>query len=90
MRKILHALTILILIYTNGWSQCTPTWPTGGGHGISPDSATNLPHAIEGLPYSATIQFFILDDTTITNPITLHVVVDNFTLTRELFQFFLV
>ncbi len=64
MRKILQASIILILIYSNSWSQCTPSWPTGGGAGISPDSATNLPHAVEGLAYNTTIQFKAPHDTT--------------------------
>lgn len=57
MKVFLQTIVLLFLITNFGWSQCTPSWPTGGGAGISPDSATNLPHAVEGLPYNSVIQF---------------------------------
>jgi len=64
MKQTLLAFVLIIAIGFKSWSQCTPTWPTGGGAGISPDSATNLPHALEGLAYDATIQFKAPLDTT--------------------------
>lgn len=64
MKRFLLAIALLIFISSNSWSQCTPSWPTGGGAGISPDSATNLPHAVEGLAYNTTIQFKAPLDTT--------------------------
>lgn len=64
MKQTLLAFVLILSIGFKSWSQCTPTWPTGGGAGISPDSATNLPHALEGLAYDATIQFKAPLDTT--------------------------
>lgn len=45
-------------------AQCVPdTSVTHNDPGIYPDSATNLPHAIVGIPYSTTIQMKVLLDT---------------------------
>ncbi len=43
--------------------NCTPNWP-GGGPGISPDSATGLPHGVINTPYTATLQYKVPLDTT--------------------------
>ena len=77
-----QALLAVILIFTIGiksWGQCTPSWPTGGGAGISPDSATNLPHAFEGIAYDATIQFKAPLDTLYQG--TIPVIIDDITIT---------
>lgn len=79
MKKILLAVLLIFTIGIKSWAQCTPTWPTGGGHGIIPDSATNLPHANEGMAYNATIQFFTPLDTLYLG--TIPVTIDNVTIT---------
>ncbi len=79
MKKILLAVILILSLGIKSWGQCTPTWPTGGGHGIIPDSATNLPHAIEGMPYNANIQFFTPLDTMYLG--TIPVTIDNVTIT---------
>lgn len=63
MKKILLT-TLLLLGIISAYSQnCTPSWPQGGGAGIIPDSATNLPAAYELIPYSATVNFKVPKDT---------------------------
>jgi hypothetical protein len=62
MKKILLA-SFLTLSATFVNAQCTPEWPSGGGAGIVPDSATNLPSAYELMPYSATVNFKVPLDT---------------------------
>ncbi len=57
MKQILLVAVLIFTIGFKGYSQCTPSWPSGGGTGISPDSATNLPHGVEGMAYNTTIQF---------------------------------
>lgn len=62
MKKLLLA-SFLTLSATFVNAQCTPEWPSGGGAGIVPDSATNLPSAYELMPYSATVNFKVPLDT---------------------------
>lgn len=63
MKKLL-LISLLLSGITYAYSQnCTPTWPQGGGAGIIPDSATNLPVAYELIPYSATVNFKVPKDT---------------------------
>lgn len=69
MKQTLLAVILVFTIGIKSWSQCTPTWPTGGGHGITPDSATNLTHALAGVAYNSTIQFFTPSDTIYAGPI---------------------
>lgn len=63
MNKILLLISFALFFSINAKSQCTPSFQ-GSGAGIEPDSATNLPHAIEGLPYDASVQFKAPQDTT--------------------------
>ena len=64
MKKTFLVLTLLCISNFLSAQNCTPTWPTGGGAGIIPDSITNLPPAYEGSAYSATINFKVPKDTT--------------------------
>lgn len=62
------ALTILAFaaITFTAAAQCVPdTSVTHNDPGIYPDSATNLPHSIVGIPYSTTIQMKVLTDTSV-------------------------
>ncbi len=69
MKQTLLAVILIITLGLKSWGQCTPFWPTGGGHGINPDSATNLTHALEGVAYNSTIQFFTPSDTIYDGPL---------------------
>lgn len=83
MKKILLALTIVLAFQTSSWSQCTPTWPGGGGPGISPDSATNLPHALEGVAYDAVVQFKTpLDTVQVISMVAVPITIENITITN--------
>lgn len=63
--KHLHLIAFLFLSISFAQAQnCTPSW-SGTGSGLSPDSATNLPHAYAGSPYSAVINFKVPKDTTV-------------------------
>jgi hypothetical protein len=67
MRKLLlTAVTaVLSLIAFSSGAQCIPdTSITHNVNGIYPDSATGLPHANVGVPYSTVIQLKVLRDTT--------------------------
>lgn len=63
MKKLLLTAFTFLLLTASYAQNCTPTWPSGGGPGIIPDSATNLPVAYELLPYSATVNFKVPKDT---------------------------
>ncbi len=64
MKKLLLALTLVFCVFFAQSQNCTPSWPTGGGAGINPDSLTNLPVAYELVPYSANVNFKVPLDTT--------------------------
>jgi hypothetical protein len=64
MKKLLLFVVLFISINIVSAQNCTPTWPVGGGAGIDPDSATNLPWAYEVSGYSADINFKVPKDTT--------------------------
>lgn len=66
MKKLLLAFSLFAFATTTQAQNCTPTWPVGSGPGIMPDSATNLPTAVHGQPYSAVVQFKVPLDTTAT------------------------
>lgn len=69
--RIITAFICLILsgLYASG--QCIPdTNITHNDVGIYPDSATGLPHALTGQPYSTVIQIKVGVDTTFVDPIT--------------------
>lgn len=65
MKKLLLGFSFLAFTAVHA-QNCTPSWPAGSGPGIMPDSATNLPTAIHGQPYSAVVQFKVPLDTTAT------------------------
>ncbi len=76
--------TFLLLIAASftaiaSFAQCVPdTSITHNDPGVYPDSATNLPHAIVGIPYSTVIQLKVLTDTTtMIGPITVPVTIDS-------------
>src|SRR2546430_4948284 len=65
MKKFLLLTAAAFVLLVKGFSQpCTPdisiTKP-----GIFPDSATNLPHAVVGTPYSTVMQVRVPHDTTV-------------------------
>src|SRR4051794_16632445 len=62
MKKVLLLLAISLFISFAGHAQCTPD-VTNTHVGILPDSATNLPHAVVGVPYSAVMQVYVPVDT---------------------------
>src|SRR5580698_7190443 len=65
MKHFLLLVIFLQFFYSQSHSQgCIVSWAGSKGTVINSDSASNLPHAIEGNPYEATIQFKILTDTT--------------------------
>jgi hypothetical protein len=65
MKKILLTLLAASFCGFAAYSQCIPdTSITHNDPGVYPDSATNLPHAVVGLPYNTTIQLKVLTDTT--------------------------
>jgi hypothetical protein len=63
MKKILLAFAGLSFVITGAIAQCVPD-VTITEPGIYPDSATGLPHALIGSPYSTVIQLKVLTDTT--------------------------
>jgi hypothetical protein len=66
MKKLLLSVVFALSIHFVQAQNCTPTWPQGGGAGIIPDSATNLPVAYELIPYSSTVYFKVPKDTVAT------------------------
>lgn len=83
--KIKKALFFLLMtIYAYGsQAQCIPdTSITHNDPGIYPDSATNLPHAIVGIPYVTDIQMKVLTDTvSYIGPIPVPVTIDSIKIT---------
>lgn len=79
MKKIFLALCALGITSLASFAQCVPdTSITHNDPGVYPDSATNLPHAIVGIPYSTVIQLKVLTDTsTMIGPITVPVTIDS-------------
>ena len=79
MKKIFLSLVAAGLITANTFAQCVPdTSITHNDPGVYPDSATNLPHSIVGIPYSTVIQLKVLTDTsTMIGPITVPVTIDS-------------
>ncbi|CAN5442906.1 hypothetical protein BH11BAC1_BH11BAC1_22300 [soil metagenome] len=79
MKKNLLFLVAAGLISFGSFAQCVPdTSVTHNEPGVYPDSATNLPHAIVGIPYSTVIQLKVLTDTTtMIGPITVPVTIDS-------------
>jgi hypothetical protein len=64
MKRLIFSLSLLFLINSMvSYGQCTPN-TTITIPGIHPDTATNLPAAVIGVPYSADFQFRVLTDTT--------------------------
>ncbi len=63
MKKLLLAFLLAFTFHFVQAQNCTPTWPQGGGAGIIPDSATNLPVAYELIPYSSSVYFKVPKDT---------------------------
>jgi hypothetical protein len=63
MKKLLLSIISFLFISFSSYSQCTPDTYTTPPY-IRPDSATNLPHAQVGVPYSAVIQVRVPIDTT--------------------------
>lgn len=65
MIKRISLIILLCFIFVlSGNSQCVPdTSITHNQPGIYPDSATGLPHAFVGIPYSSVIQVFVPLDT---------------------------
>jgi hypothetical protein len=70
----MRIFTFFICLIFSGFyasSQCIPdTNITHNDVGIYPDSATGLPHALTGQPYSTVIQIKVGVDTTFRDPIT--------------------
>jgi hypothetical protein len=62
MKKLLFVLFISFTGITMVSAQCTPD-PLVNAPGIYPDSATNLPHATVGVPYSTTMTACVPHDT---------------------------
>jgi hypothetical protein len=62
MKKLLLLFTISLISFA-GYTQCTPDL-SNNHTGILPDSATNLPHAVVGTPYSTVLQVYVPVDTT--------------------------
>src|SRR5689334_1207210 len=81
MKKILLFLVASALAGSYAFGQCVPdTSITHNDPGVYPDSATNLPHSVVGIPYSTTIQMKVLTDTTaMVGPITVPVTIDDVT-----------
>jgi hypothetical protein len=62
MKRLLFLIATSLFISYTGYSQCTPD--LSNTHvGILPDSATNLPHAVVGVPYSTVMQVYVPVDT---------------------------
>jgi hypothetical protein len=64
MKRIVLSFFAIAAISLSASAQCVPdTSITHNDPGVYPDSATNLPHAFVGSPYSTTIQMKVLLDT---------------------------
>jgi hypothetical protein len=63
MKRLLLLISSSLFISYSTYSQCTPDGHTNPPY-IQPDSATNLPHAVVGNPYSSVIQVRVPLDTT--------------------------
>jgi hypothetical protein len=62
MKRLLFFIASSLFISFASYSQCTPD--LSNMHvGILPDSATNLPHAVVGVPYSTVMQVYVPVDT---------------------------
>ena len=69
MKILIRFIVLACLFTTTAYAQCVPdTSITHNDPGVYPDSATNLPHAIVGIPYSTVIQIKVLTDTTVIIP----------------------
>src|SRR5438046_195158 len=79
MKKIFLLVVAVAFAGSTSFAQCVPdTSITHNDPGVYPDSATNLPHAIVGIPYSTVIQLKVLTDTTtMIGPITVPVTIDS-------------
>jgi len=79
MKKIFLFIVTLGFYGFSALAQCVPdTSITHNDPGVYPDSATNLPHSIVGIPYNTTIQLKVLTDTTtMIGPITVPVTIDS-------------
>ena len=64
MKKLFLSLSFVATAFATQAQNCTPVWPVGGGPGIMPDSATNLPIAHQSEPYNAEVHFKVPFDTT--------------------------
>lgn len=65
MKKIYLLFVLISVVGYSAFSQCViDTNVTHNVPGIYPDSATNLPHAIVGTPYSTSIQIVVAATTT--------------------------
>ena len=62
MKKILLLVAVSLVVSLGASAQCTPDL-TNTHIGILPDSATNLPHAVVGIPYSTVMQVYVPVDT---------------------------
>ncbi len=64
--KFFAAICFLFLMNVVSFAQCIPdTSITHNDPGIYPDSATGLPHAVVGVPYSTVIQTKVLTDSVV-------------------------
>ncbi len=62
--RILFLLVVSIFVTMNASAQCIPDSSiTHNSSGIYPDSATGLPHAFVGMPYSTVIYVYVPTDT---------------------------
>ncbi|MFM7218444.1 MAG: T9SS type A sorting domain-containing protein [Bacteroidota bacterium] len=81
MKRICTLCLLVVAVFTirTASAQCIPdTNITHNVNGIYPDSATGLPHAIVGVPYSTVIQMKVVRDTTYNG---LPAVINTFTIT---------
>lgn len=62
MKKLLFSVLLFLAFAVTASAQCTPD-SLCNDPGICPDSATNLPHAIAGTPYSTVMTAAIPHDT---------------------------
>ncbi|TAH43074.1 MAG: T9SS type A sorting domain-containing protein [Bacteroidetes bacterium] len=71
--RILFFLMVSIFVSMNAIAQCVPdSSVTHNTSGIYPDSATGLPHAFVGVPYSTVIYVYVPTDTVYLNlPVTI-------------------
>ncbi len=79
MKKIFLFIASACIVSFSSFAQCVPdTGITHNEPGVYPDSATNLPHSIVGIPYYTVIQLKVLTDTTtMIGPITVPVTIDS-------------